>query len=1250
MKRNISLPISLIVLGLLIAQSLSSFNTAARTRIDRASPVSAPVMLASLSDEIAVHAARRGNPWINLSDGRAFVTTYIGSVRAVQALKENRARGLSLASDDFDQDGSADLVCGYSAPDGTGIVTLHRGDWDSIRSSLRAQRREQDVSGEAPFQATARVFELPAPAEFLGAGDFNADGHRDLVAASSAGEALYLLKGNGRGGFNSPERIELPGRVTAMAAGEINRADGLADLAVGVTGREGPQVLVFEGPGGAFRREPETIILPAEAASLALGQLDSSYEYDLAIAAGNEMLIVHGRDRKLSLDEKRQAEVKPAILDRNSFPFLIKAIALGRFTQAQGPASDIAVLSDGGEVRYLSRRDELERGNAAMGGHGAWQVVTETVVPELSQAGNSPSPRLLIRANVSSFATDDLLAAGRAGNQLQIISGGSGSRRPLHETLTLRVEGEPVALQPMRLNGGGRSSLVVLRSDQVAPAMVMAAPAAVFTVTNTNDSGPGSLREAINQANANSGDDQINFNIPGNGPHTITLASPLPEITDTVIIAGETQPGYFGMPVVGLDGTNAGDDASGLVFGRSSSFSEVRGLVINRFMQHGILFDGTQGLTVNSITVRDNFIGTDFSGTLPLGNCGNGVEIRGSTSNNVSCNLISANKMNGVRLINGIANSIEKNFIGTAKDGDEDAEMGNGRDGVEIRGNSSGNVVGGGEENENTISGNGAKGIRVGPNGENNMICGNNIGTNGTGTKKNPNRGGGVSLEDAPNNTIGGTAPGMGNNISGNDGNGVEITGSGATGNNVQGNNIGVDSTGRGRLGNTGEGARIEGASGNTFGSATPGGGNIVGDNGDGMSIINGQLNMVLGNWFGTNPLFDNLGNQGAGLGFAGNSFNNVVGGTATPASNIFGFNMIAEIIAFPGTQQNLFLFNQFPNNTGPAIDLIGNANSSQPPPQIASATASGTETTIQGGLNSTPNRQFFVQIYWRFGSHPSGLGGGTPLGGFTMMTNATGDAAFNARLQTPLADGSSVSAVATDTTTNNTSELSPPTTVTGPPAKPDLEVEKTGPETAGCNDEITYTITVRNVGTAAAVGTRVVDDLPTCIADEVEVTTSQGLSIPNDKNFGVVTFPGRIDPGQEVTITIKARLTKDCTGLVTNRATGFAEGDSNRPNDLSLVSTRVDCPMITGMKVKGNKVIVQGEGFENGDQVEINGQDPKKTKVKNPNTLVAKKGAPLLKPCNPANPGETNILNLRRRRPGGNDAVVDTQAFATCP
>jgi hypothetical protein len=69
----------------------------------------------------------------------------------------------------------------------------------------------------------------------------------------------------------------------------------------------------------------------------------------------------------------------------------------------------------------------------------------------------------------------------------------------------------------------------MLRSPAGLAAFLFAAPlaAGTFTVTNTNDTGAGSLRQAILDANAAAGADTIVFAIPGSGVHTIAPASAL---------------------------------------------------------------------------------------------------------------------------------------------------------------------------------------------------------------------------------------------------------------------------------------------------------------------------------------------------------------------------------------------------------------------------------------------------------------------------------------------------------------------------------------------------------------------------------------------------------------------------------------------------------------------------------------------------------------------------------------------------
>src|SRR5438105_3596369 len=181
-------------------------------------------------------------------------------------LEQSLPKPLALASGDFDEDGVPDLISAYSSANG-GIITLGRGNVDAIYPH-HPEARQRQARGEftsAPFLPSVRVFTLPESPDFIGTGDFDADGHWDVVAAARGGSQLYLLRGDGRGGLSQASTINLSGPVTAMVVGEINRADGLMDVVVGVISSSGPQALVFEGPVGALRATPEVFPLPAAA-------------------------------------------------------------------------------------------------------------------------------------------------------------------------------------------------------------------------------------------------------------------------------------------------------------------------------------------------------------------------------------------------------------------------------------------------------------------------------------------------------------------------------------------------------------------------------------------------------------------------------------------------------------------------------------------------------------------------------------------------------------------------------------------------------------------------------------------------------------------------------------------------------------------------------------------------------------------------------------------------------------------------
>ena len=474
-------------------------------------------------------------------------------------------------------------------------------------------------------------------------------------------------------------------------------------------------------------------------------------------------------------------------------------------------------------------------------------------------------------------------------------------------------------------------ALLVLAALLAGPAPV--AQAATFTVDSTGDGGDSNrgdgvcddgsgnctLRAAIEEANHanNSGLDTINFSI-GSGVQTITTGGL--GITDPVIIDGTTQPGFAGSPIIELD-------ASGRLTGLfiTGGGSTVKGLVING-TGRGIVLRPNGGNTI-----QGNYIGTDVSGTVAVGNSISGINIENSPNNTIGGtaagegNLISGNNR-GISIGgNGATgNVVQGNLIGTDKNGT--ADLGNSSHGIII--DESNNTIGGTAAGAgNVISGNDADGVHfLGSSTTGNVVHGNYIGTDVNGTSALGNSRDGVFIGGAPNNTIGGAAAGAGNVISGNGRYGIFIPTGGATGNVVQGNLIGTDVSGTADVGNVLAGVRINLAEGNTIGGTEAGAGNVISGNDTEGVEITAHGNLVQGNLIGTdvNGTAD-LGNALNGVRIAGQS--NTIGGTEAGAGNIISGNdsngvLIHHVILSDPSPSNLVQGNYIGTDVTGTSDL----------------------------------------------------------------------------------------------------------------------------------------------------------------------------------------------------------------------------------------------------------------------------------------------------------------------------------------
>lgn len=510
-----------------------------------------------------------------------------------------------------------------------------------------------------------------------------------------------------------------------------------------------------------------------------------------------------------------------------------------------------------------------------------------------------------------------------------------------------------------------------------------------FTVNTTNDVDDGtcnavhcSLREAITAANHTEGGAVIAFNIPGPGPHSIRPLFSLPNIEKDITLDGTTEPDFAGTPVVELDGT-ATEQVNGLNIVLSNN--TIRGLAINRFGMNGIQFHAEAANNV----VEGNFIGTDVTGSVALGNGNSGVLIGQAPNNTIggtttaARNVISGNS-EGITIVDvaSTSNTIMGNYIGTNAMGD--AAIPNN---VGILVLAPGNTIGGTAPGAgNVIAGNQSQGINFGPpNATGNLVVGNYIGVDASGTTALGNDIG-VWVDNVAGNTVGGTSPVARNVISGNR-EGITLWEAGATGTLIQGNYVGTNATGDAAIPNE-TGIPVY-SPGNIIGGTEEGAGNLISGNAsNGVNFYgeNATGNTLLGNLIGTDATGTSaLGNGDSGVAvvFAAG---NTIGGTADGAANTLSGNVIAGVSLFgPESQDNLVLGN-FIGTDPTGTFAIGNGDSGVAIHNGASDNrVGGTET---GARNILSGNTFGVLI----GDFAAT---GNQIRGNYIGTNASGDAAI---------------------------------------------------------------------------------------------------------------------------------------------------------------------------------------------------------------------------------------------------------------
>ncbi len=531
--------------------------------------------------------------------------------------------------------------------------------------------------------------------------------------------------------------------------------------------------------------------------------------------------------------------------------------------------------------------------------------------------------------------------------------------------------------------------------------------AATFTVTNTNDSGAGSLRQAILDANAAAGDDTIDFAIPGGGVHTIAPLTPLALITGGVTIDGYTQSGSSpntngpGLPdnsvhLIELDGTHsgAGNGAAALSFQGTFSFV-VRGLVVNRAPSTGIQVYDSSG------TIEGCFIGVDPAGLTAQPNTYGIFAEAASNTQQIGGEL-----------------PAQRNVIS----GNSGAQIG--------------------------------FGCNSGAGGSGHVIAGNFIGPDATGTARPanapnlPHNGIGLCF-NVTNVTIGGATAAARNVISGNTSAGVGVSssfcGTCVTGVVVQGNYIGTDVTGTLPLGNVTRAIGINTAGNDVLDNV------IAATGGDAVYYGSGLPNdggVVQGNKIGTDATGTlPLPNTGWGLRVLAGSL--VIGGTGAGEANVIAYNGTTTqggiLIEGSGFTGNAIRANAIHDNAGLGIDLspVGaNANDDgdgdtgpnelqnfpvlmSVGPGLAQEPSAGTR--VQGVLHSAASTTYDLDVFAndacvRFPK--DFVEGRTYLGSGQVTTDGAGIGVVDITVPGELQPGERVSLTATDPA-SNTSELS---------------------------------------------------------------------------------------------------------------------------------------------------------------------------------------------------------------------------------
>jgi hypothetical protein len=498
--------------------------------------------------------------------------------------------------------------------------------------------------------------------------------------------------------------------------------------------------------------------------------------------------------------------------------------------------------------------------------------------------------------------------------------------------------------------------------------------ATTFTVTNTNDSGTGSLRYALQMAAASNGPHTIDFNIPLSDPNYnettgVWKLSPATSynyiIKSDITIDGTTQTLNQGNtnvngPEIYIDGNNQTANYCFSVINVPNTI--IKGFIISGFM-YGIQVYGTSALNT---VISGNYIGTDEVAMTENGNY-IGIEITAGAHyatigglNPEDRNIISGNEHIGIRLLDVYYCNIFGNYVGVNRLGT--AAIPN-YDGISLEGADKFNNIGGNTvAHRNVVSGNIAYGIPIfGAGAEGNVVSGNYIGTDASGTYSIPNNYGVLFDDGSYNNIVGGETEQDCNIISGNAAYGIFIYNMGTNSNIVRGNYIGTDKTGVLAVPNY-AGIVIDGAAFKNIIDFNIISGNL--QQGIYINITGCDSTLITRNRIGVNVNNEALGNGNDGIRISQGPKYSLIGGSVDLA-NIIAYNGGNGVyLMFQNDDYHLISHNAIYSNSGLGIDLF--------PPGVNQ----NDDGDIDDGANQGMNFPDIIDVIYQWGSGDTEISG----------------------------------------------------------------------------------------------------------------------------------------------------------------------------------------------------------------------------------------------------------------------------------